>query len=71
MQSQNLSINKIKKILFYFKYNFTRKIRILFNIDQTTEINGKKIILPPVHSLPLYSFLYAKYDNFLPKVIAF
>jgi len=62
--------NKIKKIFFYYQYNFLRKIRILFKIDQKTLINGQELILPPGHYLTMYNYLYPKYDKFLPKLVA-
>jgi len=49
MRIQNNFIKKIKKILFYYKYNFFRKIRVLFKIDQKILINGQELILPPGH----------------------
>ena len=61
---------KLKKILFYFQYNLTRRIRILFNIDQKTLINGLEIVLPPEHLLTLYNYIYPKYDTFLPELVS-
>ena len=61
---------KLKKILFYFQYNLTRRIRILFNIDQKTLINDLEIVLPPEHLLTLYNYIYPKYDTFLPKLVS-
>jgi len=69
MQNQSISFQKIKKILFYFKYNFERKLRIFFNIDQKIKIDDRKIILPPEHPLSMWSSLYKEYDKFLPKII--
>ena len=60
---------KIKKIFFYFGYNFFRKIRILFKIDQKILINGQEIILPPEHLLSIYNYLYPKYDKFISKLV--
>ena len=69
MQNQNLFFQKIKKILFYFKHNFNRKLRIFFNTDQKITIGDRKIILPPDHPLPMWNSLYKEYDKFLPKII--
>jgi len=69
MRNQNLFFQKIKKILFYFKYNFNRKLRIFFNTDQKITIGDRKIILPPEHPLSMYNSLYKEYDKFLPKII--
>ena len=62
-------MHKLKKIFFYFQYNLIRRIRILFNIDQKTLIDGQELVLPPGHLLTLYNYLYPKYDKFLPKLI--
>jgi len=62
-------INKIKKIFFYYQYNFLRKIRILFKIDQKILINGQELILPPGHLLTLYNYLYPKYDKFISELV--
>jgi len=62
-------IRKLKKIYFYYKYNFFRKIRILLKIDQKILINGQELILPPGHTLSLYNYLYPKYDKFILKLV--
>ena len=62
-------INKIKKIFFYYQYNFLRIIRILFKIDQKILINGQELILPPGHLLTLYNYLYPKYDKFISELV--
>ena len=62
-------INKRKKIFFYYQYNFLRKIRILFKIDQKILISGQKLILPPGHLLTLYNYLYPKYDKFISELV--
>ena len=61
--------NKIKKIFFYYQYNFFRKIRILFKIDQKTLINGQELVLPPGHLLTLYNYIYPKYDKFISELV--
>ena len=62
-------MHKLKKKFFYFQYNLTRQIRILFNIDQKILIDGQELVLPPGHLLTLYNYLYPKYDKFLPKLV--
>ena len=62
--------NKFNKILFYFKYNFYKKLRIFFKKDQIIKIGERKIILPPEHPLSMWNYLYKEYDNFLPKIIS-
>lgn len=62
-------IHKIKKTIFYYKYNFFRTIRILFKINQKILINGRKIILPPGHLLSIYNRLYPKYDRFISRLV--
>jgi len=69
MRIQNNFIKKIKKIFFYYKYNFFRKIRILFKIDQKILINGQELILPPGHLLSMYNYLYPKYDKFISELV--
>ena len=63
-------LHKLKKIFFYFQYNLIRHVRILFNMDQRTLIDGQELVLPPGHLLTLYNYLYPKYDKFLPKLVA-
>jgi len=62
-------IKRFKKIFFYYKYNFFRKIRILLKIDQKILINGQELILPPNHLLSIYDYLYPKYDKFISKLV--
>lgn len=69
MIKKNLSFRKIKKILFYFKYNLLKNIRILFKIDQKIKIGSRIMILPPGHPLSMWASLYKDYDNFLPKLV--
>tara|TARA_B100000900_G_C20460356_1_gene666998 strand:- start:100 stop:915 length:816 start_codon:yes stop_codon:yes gene_type:complete len=60
---------KLKEIFFFYKYNILRKLRIIFNIDQTLEINNKKLILPPDHLLSFYHKIYPSYDKYLENFI--
>lgn len=60
---------KLKKSIFYLKYKILRKLRIIFNIDQILNINGKELILPPDHLLTLYEKIYPNYDKFLEKLL--
>ena len=62
-------IKRLKKIFFYYKYNFFRRIRILFKIDQKIQINGQELMLPPEHLLSIYDYLYPKYDKFISKLV--
>jgi|TARA_B110001452_G_C15169981_1_gene406661 FkbM family methyltransferase len=62
-------LKKIKKILYYFKFNFLRKIHILFNINQKTLIGGRELILPPGHLLKYYNVNYPRYDKFISEVV--
>ena len=60
---------KLGEIFFFYKYNILRKLRIIFNIDQTLEINNKKLILPPDHLLSFYHKIYPSYDKYLENFI--
>ncbi len=70
MLNQNSLFKKLNKILFYYKYNISKKFRIFFNIDQKVKIGNKNLILPPEHHLSMWNILYEEYDNFLPKIIS-
>ena len=61
-------IRKLKKIFFYQKYIFFRKLRILLKIDQKILIKNYELILPPGHLLSLYNYLYPEYDEFISKL---
>ena len=62
-------IKKIKKIFYYFKFNFLRKIRIFFNINQKISIDGNELILPPGHLLEYYNVHYPQYDRFISEIV--
>lgn len=66
---KKIKIKKIKKSIFYLTYKILRIIRIFFSIDQTLNINEKKLILPPDHHLKLYNKLYPDYDKFLENLV--
>ena len=65
----NNLILKFKKIFFYKKYEFLRRLRLIFNIDQKINLYKKSLILPPGHLLSMYNFLYPKYDQFISKQV--
>jgi FkbM family methyltransferase len=69
MIKKNLSLRKIKKILFYFKYKLINDISFFFKIDQKIKIGSRIIILPPGHPLSMWASLYKDYDNFLSKLV--
>jgi FkbM family methyltransferase len=60
---------KFKKIFFYYKYNFFRRIRILFKINQKIIINEQELILPPEHLLSIHHYVYPKYDKFISSLV--
>lgn len=62
-------IKKIKKILYYFKFNILRKIRIFFNINRKISIDGNEIIIPPGHLLEYYNIHYPQYDRFISNIV--
>ena len=65
----NNLIIKFTKIFFYKKYNFFRRLRLIFNIDQKINIYKLSLILPPGHLLSIYNYLYPKYDQFISKLV--
>ena len=65
----NNLIIKFTKIFFYKKYNFFRRLRLIFNIDQKINIYKLSLILPPGHLLSIYNYLYPKYNQFISKLV--
>ena len=65
----NNLIIKFKKIFFYKKYEFFRRLRLIFNIDQKINLYKQSLILPPGHLLSMYNYLYPKYDQFISKLV--
>mgnify|MGYP001312490735 CR=1 FL=1 len=69
----NIFKKNLKEIFFYYFYNISRKIRIIFKLDQVVIVDKYKLVLPPEHLLSLYNnkkiATYRDYDNFLPNFI--
>ena len=69
----NIFKKNLKEIFFYYFYNISRKIRIIFKLDQAVIVDKYKLVLPPEHLLSLYNnkkiATYRDYDNFLPNFI--
>ena len=62
-------VRKLKKIFFYQKYFFFRRLRMFLKIDQKILIKNHELILPPGHLLSLYDYLYPEYDEFISKLV--